>query len=214
MPIFKKIELNEYTNVLVWKITESFEELFSSIALNDISLARLEAMKSESHQKGFLSVRKLLAHIEYSDFDLYYDALGKPHLKDGKHISISHSHTFAAIAISNEPIGIDLEICKEKILKIAPRFMDISHLENISDHEQIQKATVIWGIKEAIFKIKNENGISFKDNIFEEDFNLFEKKCMAKLRFNKKIEHFDIVFDFIDNFVIVCATQHEFVNSN
>lgn len=214
MPIVKKIELNEFTQVFIWEITESFEELFEGLELNVISLARLKAMKSESHQKGFLSVRKLLEHVEYSDFDLYYDALGKPHLKDGKHISISHSHTFSAIAISNELIGIDLEICKEKILKIASRYMAVSHLENLSHEEQIQKATVIWGIKESIFKIKNEIGISFKDNIFEDDFNLLDKKCHAELRFNKKIEHFDIVFDFIDNFVIVCARQNEYVNSN
>jgi hypothetical protein len=45
-------------------------------------------MKSELHQR-FLSVRKLLQEASYNDFDLSYDELGKPHLKDGKHISIT-----------------------------------------------------------------------------------------------------------------------------
>jgi 4'-phosphopantetheinyl transferase len=207
MPLLKKISLNNNTQVYVWKITETFEELFQSVALKDISLARLEGMKSESHQKGFLSVRRLLIEADYTDFDLYYDEFGKPHLNDGKHISISHSHDFSVIAIGSETIGIDLEIRKEKTLKIASRFMEVSHLENLTNEEKVQKATVIWGVKESIFKIKNEIGISFKDHIFEQNFILNDKKCIAELRFNNRVEYFDIIFDFIENYVFVCAFE-------
>jgi phosphopantetheinyl transferase len=205
MPLLKIIALNDYTQLLIWKISESFDELFQSVALKDVSLARLEGMKSESHQRGFLSVRRLLMEAGYSDFDLYYDEFGKPHLKDGKHISISHSHSFSVIVLSDVNVGADLEILKEKALKLAPRFMDILHLENISHNDQIKKATVIWGIKECIFKIKNIIGISFQDHIFENDFALNDKKCTAELRFNNQVEHFDILFDFIEDYVFVCA---------
>lgn len=205
MPLLKIIALNNCTKLLVWKITETFDELFRSVALKDVSLARLESMKSESHQKGFLSVRRLLMKAGYSDFDLYYDEFGKPHLIDEKHISISHSHGLSVISISDVNSGVDLEIIKEKALKLAPRFMDISHLKNISHEEQVKKATVIWGIKESIFKIKNIIGISFQDHIFENDFILNDKKCTAELRFANKVEHFDILFDFIENYVFVCA---------
>jgi len=207
MPLFKTIALNDFTQVFVWKITETFDELFRSVALRDISLARLEGMKAESHQRGFLSVRRLLMEAGYNDFDLYYDDFGKPHLNDGKHISISHSHDFSVITVSNETIGIDLEILKEKTLKLAPRYMDVSHLENLSEEKQLIKATVIWGIKESVFKIKNEIGISFKDDIFENDFNLSDKKCTVELRFNAKKEYFEAIFDFIENYVFVCVFE-------
>lgn len=205
MPLLKTIALNDYTDLMVWKITESFDELFRSVALKDVSLARLEGMKAESHQKGFLGVRKLLEAAGYTDFDLYYDEFGKPHLKDGKHISISHSNDFSVIVLSDVNIGADLEILKDKTLKLAPRFMDVCHLENLNPEEKLMKATVVWGIKESVFKIKNEIGISFKDHIFEDDFNLADKKCRVELRFNDKTEYFDIVFDFIENYVFVCA---------
>lgn len=162
-------------------------------------------MKSESHQKGFLAVRTLLQHVGYSDFDLYYDAHGKPHLKDEKCISISHSHQFSAIAVSTHSIGIDLELVKEKTLKIASRFMDVSHLENLSEIEKIQKATVIWGIKESIFKIKSQEGISFPNHIFENKFNLDDKITEAQLRFNSVIENYNIVFNFVEDYIYVCA---------
>ncbi|MGL2965655.1 4'-phosphopantetheinyl transferase family protein [Flavobacterium sp. XGLA_31] len=205
MPLLKIKALNAHTDLLVWKITESFDVLFNSIALKEVSLTRLEGMKSEDHQKGFMAVRRLLMEAGYTDFDLYYDAFGKPHLKDGRHISISHSHDFSVIMLSDENIGADLEMLKDKTLKLAPRFMDVSHLQNLNVDDQLKKATVVWGIKESVFKIKNETGISFKDHIFEDDFNLEDKKCGVTLRFNNTTERFDILFDFIENYVFVCA---------
>jgi phosphopantetheinyl transferase len=205
MPLLKTIALNDYTQLFVWKISETFDELFQSVALKDVSLARVDSMKSESHQRGFLAVRRLLMEAGYSDFDLYYDEFGKPHLGNGKHISISHSHDFSVIVLSDVNVGVDLEILKEKTLKLAPRYMDVSHLENLSKSDELIKATVVWGIKESVFKIKNEIGISFKDNIFEDDFNLEDKKCGVSLQFNDKTERFNIVFEFIENYVFVCA---------
>ncbi len=207
MPLLKIKALKNNSQLLVWKITESFQELFSSVDLKEASLARLNNMKSESHQKGFISVRLLLMEQGYSDYDLFYDEFGKPHLKDGKHISISHSNDFSIIVLSDKNIGADLEILKDKTLKLAPRFMNVSHLNNLDIASQLKKATVVWGIKESVFKIKNEVGISFKDHIFENEFLLADKKCSVALRFNLKVEYFDILFDFIEEYVFVCAFE-------
>ena len=101
MPIYQTITHNSATKIYIWKIEESFETLLNEVVLNHNSQVRLNGMKSELHQRGFLSVRKLLQHAGYSDLDLYYDAFGKPHLNDGKHISITHSHEFSAIILNN-----------------------------------------------------------------------------------------------------------------
>lgn len=208
MPFYKSIELQSDTTAHFWKIDEEYNALFRSVILKDVSLARLEQMKSESHQKGFLAVRMLLQHLGYTDYDLYYDESGKPHLKDGKHISISHSNLFSCIAISDQNIGIDLEILKEKTLKIAPRYMDVKHLENLSKKEQLIKATIVWGIKESVFKVKNQVGISFLDHIFEDEFSIEDKKTTVQLHFENQIEHFSIAFDSIEEYIFVCAFQH------
>lgn len=207
MTFYKSIAIKPNTDIYLWKITEDFNTLFRQVQLKDVSLARLEKMKSESHQKGFLAVRMLLQHLGHSDLDLYYDAFGKPHLNGEKHISISHSREFSAIVISDKKIGIDLEKLKDKTLKIAPRYMDISQLEELSEEEKIVKATIVWGIKETIFKIKNESGISFPEHIFESPFNLEDKKAKAQLKFNNKIEDYTIVFDSIEDYIFVCAFE-------
>lgn len=215
MPLHKVVYLSNNTKLYLWKITEELDLLLSEVKLKDSSKVRLENMKSESHQKGFLAVRMLLQHLDYTDFDLYYDSLGKPHIKPqgcsikDVHISISHSHEFSAIAISNENIGLDVEKLKEKTLKIAPRFMDVSHLENLNNEDKVKKATVVWGIKESIFKVKNEVGISFPDHISETPFSLEDKTANATLKFNNNPEvsgeNFKIQFDFIEDYIFVCA---------
>ena len=92
-------------------------------------------MKSELHQRGFLSVRMLLVEFGYTDEDLVYDSFGKPHLKDGKYISITHSYTFSAVVISSKAVGVDIEKQREKIIKIAPKFAE-KELEFFDPREQ------------------------------------------------------------------------------
>ena len=51
MPFYKSIEVNSQTNVKIWHINESLEQLKSNIQLKDESLNSLSRMKSEIHQK-------------------------------------------------------------------------------------------------------------------------------------------------------------------
>ncbi len=205
MPLYKTINFNTSSQILVWKITESFQELFDAVVLNDSNSCRLSGMKSEMHQRAFLSVRKLLQQASYTDFDLYYDVFGKPHLHDGKHISITHSHEFSAIIISEEMVGIDMELQREKIIRIADKFVDseFQFLEPDNTQDYIRKLTVIWGVKEAIFKIRNEQGISFKNHIKVHPFELKKGQTNAELYFDNLIKSFEIHFEEIENFTLV-----------
>lgn len=210
MPLYKTINFSPTTRILVWEITETFEDLFDQVVLNDINMIRLNNMKSELHQRGFLSVRKLLQEAGYNDFDLYYDESGKPHLKDEKFISITHSFHFSAIIISDQKAGIDIEMQREKIIRIADKFVDYEFhfLKPEKIQEYIRKLTVIWGIKESIFKIRNEKGISFKDHIKVTTFEMNENQGRAWLHFDNVVEDFNIYFEEIKNFTLVYAFEN------
>jgi len=205
MPLYRKIQIDHKTTVLIWKISESFNELFRKVKLKDVSLARLEGMKSESHQNGFLAVRMLLQEVNYTDFDLYYDEFGKPHLLDGVHISISHSFEFSVIILSNKNIGIDLELRRDKIIKIATKFASEPFVYNdqFNKLDFISKLTVVWGVKEAVFKIRNEVGISFIDHIFVDKFEMSNNKITALLNFNNLKIMFEGSFVEVENYTIV-----------
>jgi 4'-phosphopantetheinyl transferase len=209
MPLHKTIHFNSSTQIFVWKITESYDDLFKTVVLNKKNQIRLDGMKSEMHQRAFLSVRKLLQEAGYADLDLYYDEFGKPHLTDDKYISITHSHHFSAIIISDETVGIDIELQREKIIKIADKFVaeEFDYLDLNNIEEYIKKLTVIWGAKEAIFKIRNEKGISFKDHIKVNVFELEDSKTNALLHFDGLIKDFRIVYEEIEGFGLVYAFE-------
>jgi 4'-phosphopantetheinyl transferase len=218
MPLYKIINVNPSTQIFVWEITESFQELFDAVVLNESNAIRLNGMKSEMHQRAFLSVRKLFQEAGYTDFDLYYDEFGKPHLYDGKHISITHSHQFSAIILSNEVVGIDIELQREKIIRIADKFADteFSFLKPEEKNEYIRKLTVIWGAKEAVFKIRNEKGISFKDHIKVSAFEMNDMQIKTELHFDGIVKDFKVCFEefesnddkgFEQNFTLVYAFE-------
>ena len=163
MPLYKSIALNSQTIVKIWNISEPKDFFYDHIVLKPESLERVNGMKSELHQRGFLSVRMLLAEFGYTDEDLVYDSFGKPHLKDGKYISITHSYTFSAVVISSKAVGVDIEKQREKIIKIAPKFIgyEAAYLKGNSSN-LIQKLTWIWCIKESLYKLFATPGMVFK----------------------------------------------------
>ena len=208
MPLLKTINCNPTTEILLWKINESLAELSAEVTLNPKNQQRFNGMKSELHQRAFLSVRKLLQLKGYTDFDLEYDQFGKPHLKDGKHISISHSHEYATIIISDEITGIDIELQRDKIIRIADKFVEPEwEFLDKESQEYIRKLTVIWGVKESIFKIRNEAGISFKDHIHVHPFEIKDQSGIADLHFQNSVFQFKYHFIEIDNFTLVYAFQ-------
>lgn len=212
MPLYKTINFSRSvgttTEILLWKITEPLSELSAEVTLNPKNQIRFNGMKSELHQRAFLSVRKLLHLKGYTDFDLEYDSFGKPHLKDGKHLSISHSHEYATLIISDEITGIDIELQREKIIRIADKFVEPEReFLDKENQDYIQKLTVIWGVKESIFKIRNEAGISFKEHIHVHPFEIKDQSGIADLHFQNKLIQFKYHFIEIDNFTLVYAFQ-------
>ena len=165
----------------------------------------MQKMKSESHRKAFLGVRMLMQHIGYSDFDLFYSADGKPHLKDGKNISITHSYAFSAIIISTKNIGIDMELQREKVITIAEKFLEpeFAFLDPTHLTEYMQKLIVLWGVKEAVYKMISRPGLSFKQNIEVFNFNLNDKQGMAAVKFEEIEAQYPFYFQEIEDFTLV-----------
>ncbi len=210
MPLHKFIQFNSQAKILVWKIEESFDELFSGVVLKEKTLERLQGMKSEVHQRAFLSVRKLLQESGHNDMQLHYDKFGKPHLENETHISITHSFDFSAIILSDKNVGIDIELRREKVILIAGKFVDgneFAFLNKENRDDYISRLTVIWGIKEAIFKIRNEKGISFKDHIFVCPFEMKDGETKALLKFGNLNIDFNVCFEEIENYTLVYAFE-------
>ncbi|MGS2725473.1 4'-phosphopantetheinyl transferase family protein [Psychroserpens sp. BH13MA-6] len=207
MPLYKTIHQNPQTIIKIWKITESYDVLMEPLDLKPNSLERVLGMKSELHQRGFLSVRHLLRDFGYTDQDLYYDANGKPHLKDGKHISITHSFTFSGVIISDSEVGIDIEMQRDKIAIIAKKFVDyeFNYLSK-NDEDYVKKLTVIWGIKESLYKLFATPGMLFREHFLVIPFMLNDGETIAWIDYKNKKYRYQTFFLEFEGFTCAYVT--------
>ncbi len=206
MPLYSTFHYKLNIRVSVWDITESRSDLAVQ-SLTQKNLQRLDGMKSLVHQKGFLSIRKLLEANGYTDTDLYYHETGKPLLIDGTQVSITHSAQYSALALAEVPVGIDIEHVKPVVGRIAQKFTkNEAWFLDVTASDYLDKLTVIWGVKEAIFKIVNEPGISFNHHIAVSEFSLDAQETTAVLDFNGQQTGFTIYFESIADYKLVVAT--------
>jgi 4'-phosphopantetheinyl transferase EntD len=195
MPLYKSISVNTKTTVKIWKIEESYEALLKPLDLKPESLERVLGMKSDLHRRGFLSVRHLLRNFGYTDQDLYYDSNGKPHLKDGKYISITHSYIFSGVIISENEVGIDIEKQRDKIQIIANKFVDYEfNYLNKDSEDFIRKLTVIWGVKESLYKLFATPGMLFKAHFLVIPFMLEDGITVAWIDYQSKKYRYNTAF--------------------
>jgi len=137
---------------------------------------------------------------------LYYDENGKPHLKDGKYISITHSFTFSGIIISDIPIGIDIEKQRQKIGRIANKFVDyeFDYLSK-KDEEYIRKLTIIWCIKESLYKLYATPGLSFLQNILVIPFMIKDQETVSWIDYEHRKNRYTIHFLEFEGFTCAYA---------
>jgi len=207
MPLYKTINVNDFTNVLIWKIEEPLSDLIADIQLNENNKNRLNSMKSELHQRGFMSIRHLLKEVGYTDADLFYDAFGKPHLNDGNFISITHSFIFTAIIISKKDVvGIDIEMQRDKIVKIAHKFTPLEEYKTIANHDAlVSKLTIVWGAKESLYKIYGKKKLLFLHHIHIEDFRFSDEKTTGVIKYEGHVSNHEIHFLEFEGFTCVYA---------
>jgi phosphopantetheinyl transferase len=203
MPVIKTLTNRNTTKVYVWQVIESEAWLRSGIELSQNSVNRLVTMSSEMHRRGFLSIRHLLLEAGYSDNDLYYDDLGKPHLTDNSYISITHSFELTAIVISDGPTGIDIEKRREKIQRIAVKFVnyEIDFIEQ--QQQKVSALTVIWGAKESMYKCLGQKGLGFFEHCKVEPFDMESGYTLSRIDFGDIQRSYDTYFEEILEYTLV-----------
>ncbi len=209
MPLYQTLNNKHDTRVFVWHITETEAGLRRGINLNKNSLNRLSIMSSSLHRKGFLSIRHLLHAAGYTDQDLYYTDEGKPRLIGEDYISITHSFTFTAIILSKRPVGIDVEMQRVKINKIAVKFIGSEREFVDSSPAPTRALTIIWGAKESMYKLYGKRGLGFKAHCHVRDFELETGTATAAIQYEQDHLKFKVFFHEMMEFTLVYVLPHD-----
>ena len=132
-------------NLLLWQSTES-EESWMDLAEKTGHIFPNQSPNRRDIER-FATV--LLLKEAMLEDQLPYNEFGKPVLRDGRFISISHDRNFVGIILHEEEIGLDIQTVEERIHRIANKFCNEDELKQFQSTEE---RTAIWCTKEAIFK--------------------------------------------------------------
>ena len=194
MPLHQRVYIDEQTQILIWRIEEPLEQLKKDLELAKADEIRFQKRKILSHQKEFLASRRLLLEAGIPLHFLIHDSNGIPLLESGQQLSISHTKNFAGIALGTKPLGIDIEVFRPKIRRIATRFLHADETFVLNGDQVIEKLTLIWTAKEALYKALNQKGIIFSEQLLVTPFQWGYKKGSAKVFFQGKSIDFSLNF--------------------
>jgi phosphopantetheinyl transferase len=168
MPFFYQQNINETAHLAIWSIQEP-----ASFFETDVQLA--VPIANEERRTQHLAVR-LLLKLMMPEADLNQLIMadnGKPYLIGLPfHFSFSHCKGYAACAVDDKPIGIDIEIIHPRITKVAHKFLNESEktmIAGLDENDQLNQLAFLWAAKEAMYKMHEELGIDFAKN-----FNILE----------------------------------------
>ncbi len=168
MPIVHEIR-RRHTHVIVWEVSESNEDLLNMLQLDDEKLEKFKKL-TEKRKREYLGIRACFHYLKI-DGDILYEDSGKPYIKSNHHISISHSWGKVAFAISKFAVGIDIEKNRpQKIRNIQNKFIRNDEITFIEPSKLDDYLHVIWGIKEAQYKLHDGNLWSFLNHYRTQPF--------------------------------------------
>ena len=202
MPLSYSSDDSLYTH-LIWHCSEDINFFRSKLNLTNYELEILAKKKNSKKALEFLCSRLLLRLCKLDPNDLSYNEFGAPILKSGKFISISHCKNYVTLLLSNQSCGVDIETKRKQILNIKHKFLNQTDINNIS-MENISDITLIWTLKEAIYKLCQYPGINFKDQIFVSTIDIKNNLANAYVDIDGSITN--LICKFQINKEYICST--------
>ena len=173
----------------------------------DLEAFALEKGLSAKREIETMGKNYLLAKLLDNDaVQIIYDDKGKPHLaNDSRHISLSHSHNKLAIIINeHEPTGIDIELIRNKVLRIRHKFLSAPELAETGD--DVEKLLVYWAAKETLYKIYGLKEVDFIAHLFVKPFNKHNLGTITgEINLPAFKKHFELNYQSVDDYILVYA---------
>lgn len=208
MPLVADSQVSENLTVGLWKIDESVDQLLASVVFNADEQKMFAEFTAVSRQKEWLATRILLKELTGEWLQIAYHNTGKPYLNASEvDISISHTPGYAAVTLRKKgSAGIDIQRITPKILKIKDRFLCDAEAKKYEDLGQNQDwLHLVWGAKEALYKVYGDNKLIFKTDIELETNVALEAngKVSAHVLYNERRDFYVLNYEKIDDCLLV-----------
>lgn len=174
MGLYLRRTLENRTEIAVWQITETEDELRSLSSVPNDEMEEISLIRSESQRKQKLAVRALLNIVFDEKVYLGHHDNGKPFLENCiTNISITHTDKYVAIIINDEEeLGIDIESLDRDFSVVEKKALSEDEKEDLDNDRRNEQLAIYWCAKEAIFKRMSQNRVDFAEQIEVEDFSI------------------------------------------
>lgn len=204
MPL-EKLEYTDKRAWGIWKIAEDEKSLLNQVIdYESISDAITHPQKRLEFIAGRVLARNLVEALGKPFEGVVKDFFGKPFYKQNTlQLSLSHSYPYvAALTDVYQPVGIDLEQVKKKLLKIGPRVLHASEQQDAGDDEI--KHCIYWCAKEAMIKVYGKKDLVFSKHLLVNPFKLEkEGPLVGKIIINEIETTVPLQYYVYSNFVVV-----------
>ena len=179
----------------VWRIDGTETARFNQIYGREPK--ELEVLHRKTSEQRIAS-RVLLSEMIGKPTELKKDEHGKPHLlNDDRHISISHTVGFASVMVG-ELAAVDVQEFRPKIVRMADRFLDADERGMAPD---VERTTLLWAAKEAIYKFNGKPGLDFRDPITIHQIH--PSYLETSFIYEGKIHHLELGWKMLDGAALV-----------
>jgi len=203
MPLIKVKKFTENCQLGVWRIEETPETLINLAILTSWEEKKFKEFKTVLRKSHWLSVRALLNEIEKQKTEIFYTEKGRPFLKNGLNISISHSGDIAGIITGQTKVGIDIEEISDKVDRVKNKFLSTNELDFIlKQPDSLIALTIAWCVKESVFKFHSESGLIFKDHIQISPFEVNTSGQIETLLCKEESRRLLVHYEKINNHII------------
>jgi len=182
MPLHSIRPLPGGAHLGLWHLLETPAELWPQLAAPEayrrLLPTRADGPRQAQWLAGRVLVQRMLATIALTNvlLPLQNDATGRPFLTGSgpvPAVSLSHSGAWVAVLLAppGTPVGIDVEVVRDKAQRIARKFLNEAELaivEQLADNPSAtitEQFSLLWSAKETLYKLAGQRGIIFRQNL-------------------------------------------------
>lgn len=210
MPSLINMDIDLMGQLGIWQQQESLDFYQQRLVLSDAEKVEISKFKKKNRLSEWYASRYLLFKMmnnEKRDIP-FKDEFGKPSFKNNSTcFSISHSGDLAAVLISQNLCGLDIQEMNPKIANILPRILSELEASKFLNNINNSLAAFAWSTKEAVYKAYGKKLLDFRKAIRITNYELNGSDYNADVQIKKddlKIEYQTKGF-VINNYVVVSA---------
>lgn len=157
------LQLNNFF-LEIEKVSNLYSDNYNEYFPESLKL-RIDLKKNREARVQSVAAYSLLSEVLNREYNLSLKELcftdnGKPYLKNGPFISLSHSGEYVCVGVSKNPIGVDIEKIREFNSSILERYFSKTEKRYILKKNIKERFFTLWTLKEAILK---KQGITLSD---------------------------------------------------